>query len=597
MNAVFLGLTALDWLVVGAYIAGITALGLRSRSAVTSTGDYFMGGRRFGRVLMIAQAFGTGTRADQTVATIGTSYQVGLAGIWVQWLYLFSTPFFWLIAPIYRRLRYVTIGDFFERRYGAGMGAAYACVGLIYFAINIGVMLKGTAVTIEAITGGALSAPAAVAAMVAFFLAYGLAGGLVATVTTDFVQGIFILILSFLVIPFALAAVGGFGGLHDALPAARFDLIAAEQVTLFYVSMAVLNALVGVVVQPHHMAINGAGKTELSCRSGWTYGTFIKRFATLGWALTGLLAAALFPRLSQSDRAFGVAVTELLPAGLVGLMVAALAAAVTGACGAFMVNGSALFTRNFYIRYFRAEAPEAHYLTVARLSSLLVVAGGVGIALYLPTVLQGLELIWRVTAFLGVAFWLGVIWRRANRYGAWASLIVTAGLAFGTAALGWSFPQQVAVYLPLGLASMIVVSRLTRPEPEDRLNAFYSLLHTPVGEEARLREAGIEIVLEGGSEEMTQAKSALFASHAIATPLERAAPSVAAPTEVRRRIPLLDDSPLEARGHGLLLVDLLRLRERFSASRYAVDLRGFGIGWALVAAFLALALIVARIGA
>jgi Na+/proline symporter len=106
-----LGLALIDWIVIGIYIAGITALGLTTTKRVKSTGDYFMGGRRFGRLFMIAQAFGTGTRTDQAVAVIGASAQVGLAGIWYQWLYLFSTPFFWIIAPIYRRLRYLTVGS------------------------------------------------------------------------------------------------------------------------------------------------------------------------------------------------------------------------------------------------------------------------------------------------------------------------------------------------------------------------------------------------------------------------------------------------------------------------------------------------------
>ncbi|MCG8374694.1 MAG: hypothetical protein MI700_14215, partial [Balneolales bacterium] len=198
MEASFLGLNILDWLVIAGYIILITTIGLWANRGVKSTGDYFMGGRRFGKLLMIAQAFGAGTRTDQAVAVIGASSQIGLAGIWYQWLYLFSTPFFWLIAPIYRRLRYITIGDFFEQRFGTGMGAAYALVGLFWFAANIGVVLKGTGVTIEAITGGEISTNAAVIGMMLFFIFYGVLGGLVAAATTQLIQGFFILLLSFL---------------------------------------------------------------------------------------------------------------------------------------------------------------------------------------------------------------------------------------------------------------------------------------------------------------------------------------------------------------------------------------------------------------
>lgn len=573
---IFLGIHLLDWLVLGVYIAVITAIGLYSNKAVKSTGDYFMGGRRFGKLLMIAQAFGAGTRADQAVAVIGASSQIGLAGIWYQWLYLFSTPFYWLIAPIYRRLRYITIGDFFEQRYGTGMGAAYAFVGLLWFAANIGVVLKGTGVTIEAVTGGAVTTEMAVFGMVAFFVLYGLLGGLVAAASTQLIQGFFIILLSFLLIPFALSEAGGLASVHETIPDAWFSLVATEEVTLFFIIMAILNGLVGVVVQPHHMSINGSGKTEISCRTGWTYGNFIKRFVTLGWVFSGIFIAAAFPSLREADpslreQAFGFAIVELLPSGFVGLMIAAIVAAVVAACNNFMVNGSALFTRNCYKRFLNKNADQKHYLKIARVSSFFVVAVGVGIALYIPSVVEGLFLIWKIMAFLGIAFWMAIFWKKANRYGAWSSMIITAILAFTTDYYGWSFPEQVALYLPIGFATMITVSFLTKSEDEQKLNAFYSLLNTPVGHEDRLEAAGISVSDEDEQEERL--------------------PEIVD----ERTVSLLDNKLALEKGEGLILVDLLKLGKKFNFKDYNVDLKGFGISWAIVVGYLVLAYVLSQI--
>ncbi len=572
MDNAFLGLNILDWLVVIGYILIITAIGLWANRSVKSTGDYFMGGRKFGKLLMIAQAFGAGTRTDQVVAVIGASSQIGLAGIWYQWLYLFSTPFFWLIAPIYRRLRYITIGDFFEQRYGTGMGAAYAFIGLLWFAVNIGVVLKGTGVTIEAITGGIISTEAAVIGMMTFFVIYGALGGLVAAAKTQLIQGFFILLLSFLLIPFALDYVGGISVVHEALPEDWFDLIANEEVTLFFIIMAVLNGLIGVVVQPHHMAINGSGKTEISCRSGWTYGVFIKRFATLGWAFSGIFIAVVFPQIITADPAerelaFGYAIVELLPKGFVGLMIAAMVAAVVSACNNFMVNGSALFTRNFYRRFFNSDADEAHYLSVARISSFFVVAAGVSIALYIPSVVEGLFLIWKIMAFLGIAFWMAIFWKKANRYGAWSSMIVTAIIAFSTDAMGWSFPEQVALYLPIGFATMITVSYFTKSEDKSIINKFYSLLNTPVGHEEKLEEAGIS-------------SSDFQIPNSEQRRIEK---------DNQNTVPLIDNSSALETGEGLLLVDILKLKKTLSYKNYKVDIKGFGISWLIVCGYLVLA--------
>lgn len=563
----FLGLPWIDWSVIVLYIAVVTWVGWRSTRKVHSTGDYFMGGRRFGRLLMVAQAFGTGTRTDQVVAVVGASAQVGLAGIWYQWLYLFSTPFFWIISPVYRRLRYITIGDFFDQRYSPSIGAVYALVGLLYFSVNIGIILKGTGITIEAVSGGAIQMEWAVLGMMLFFLLYGLLGGLVAAAVTQYIQGLFILILSFMLIPFALSEAGGVGAVRAALPDDWFRLVATEEVTLFFIVMAVFNALVGIVVQPHHMAINGSGKDEISCRSGWTYGTFIKRAATLGWAFSGAIVVVLFPQLhdvsgAEREMAFGLAVTELLPSGFVGIMIAAMVAAVVAACNNFMVTGSALFTRNFYQRYIKRDGDEAHYLNVARVGSVLVVVLGVSFALLIPSVVQGLLLIWKIMAFMGIAFWMAVIWRRSNRWGAWISVLVAAGTSFYTEWLGWSFPEQAALYLPLGFLSFVLASKLTPAEPEEKLNAFYSLLNTPVGAEQRLVGTGIPVINEpalqpGQSEERTSVT-----------------------------IPLLDDRPAAERGESLLLVHLLRIRSVFDYRRFKVDLDGFAVGWLLVGGYL-----------
>src|SRR5688572_1769866 len=105
------GLTAADLIVVIAYLSGITAIGMHVSRRVKNTAGFFIGERKFGKALMIAQTLGTGTHSDQAVGVAGAAYQLGLAGIWYQWLWIFTTPFYWLLAPIYRRLRMVTIAD------------------------------------------------------------------------------------------------------------------------------------------------------------------------------------------------------------------------------------------------------------------------------------------------------------------------------------------------------------------------------------------------------------------------------------------------------------------------------------------------------
>lgn len=557
-----LGLHWLDWATIGLYFVATTWFGLRAARAMQGAGDYFMGGRRFGRLYMIAHALGTGTSAEQPVVVAGATYQLGLAGIWYQWLYLFATPFYWLLAPIYRRLRYVTMGDFFERRYGAGMGVAYTVLGLFNFTVGIALMLKGTALTIEAVSGGAMPYVVSVFAITILFVVYSYAGGLVAAISNDLLQGPLIVIMSILLLPFAVAAVGGLDGVQSNVPDAMWSLVAPTEVTLFFVLMVVINALVGIVVEPHHMAVCGAARSELASRTGWTYGNFVKRLLTLAWALTGVLAAVLYPGLEQREHAFGTLVQNLLPAGLVGLMIACMLAAVISTCDAFMIGSGALYTRNIHRRYVAPEMPVQREVWIGRGSSLVVVVLGVILALTLPTMIAGLKLLWTTAAAFGIAFWTAALWRRANAKGMAASLAVTLGCMLVTSPLGldWDLEYQIALYLPLGLAAIVLVSLATAPEDPERVRQFYTLLDTPVGREAELSAARIDMIDAGSIES-------------------------------------IDTAGAKSRGvwQGLILVDLLH-PSRWSAGRYRVDLLGFAAAWMLVLAIFALALLVAWFG-
>lgn len=567
------GLSTLDLAIVLAYLILMAGLGIWSHRKIHTMADFFMGNRAFGKIMMIAQTFGSGTHTAQPISVAGASYTEGISGIWYQWMWIFSTPFYWLLAPVYRRLRYVTIADFFRERYGRGMALLYVAIGLLYFCMNIGLVLKSAGTAVAGITDGAISPVLSIFIITVLFLLYGLVGGLHAIVLTDVVQGILTLAMSFMILPFALFKAGGLASLHTGLPAHMFDLVAGSEMTLFFIVMIVVNGLVGIVVHPHHMAMNGTGKTELACRMGWTFGTFLKRFATIGWAFVGLFSAFLFPGLEYSDRemAFGIAAKNLLPAGLVGVMLTALLSAGMSTCDGFMVHAAALLTNNVYSEYINPRAAAENKLRIGRLFSVVVVLGGIYFAFSFTSVIQGLLALLKVCSFLGLSFWAGIVWPRANCYGAFGSTVVMAGVSmYAEHVLHWPLPQQIALYLSLGVASLIVISKSTRPEPALQLKKFFTLLDTPVGEEHLLQQAGVEIMLEGVSET-----------------------SAATGSGWKDRLGAWFG---QNGGRGLLVVELGRLRHRFSWSRYRADLHGFLGACLLVVVLILLLFFIARWG-
>ncbi len=130
-------MTAADGIVLALYAVGTLAIGLLAARAVRSADDFWMGGRRFGRTTMVLFAFGSGTHTDQAVSVAAKTYTAGLSGIWLQWIWLFATPFYWWIAPIFRRMRARTTGDYFALRYAPSVAVLFAIVSVTQLVVNI----------------------------------------------------------------------------------------------------------------------------------------------------------------------------------------------------------------------------------------------------------------------------------------------------------------------------------------------------------------------------------------------------------------------------------------------------------------------------
>ena len=511
-----LGLHIADIFVLLLYLLGMAAIGFWSAKKIKQSHDFFMP-RRFGKAMMVMFGFGAGTHSDQAVGVASKSFTSGLSGIWYQWLWLPCTPFYWLIAPVMRRFRAITTGDVFEARYNRSVAMLYAVIGMLNLSVNIGLMLRGSSEVISASTQGLLSANAAIAVMTVVFVVYGVAGGLAAAIITDFIQGILTIIFSFLLLPLIMNAVGWMDGIREAIAdPQKLTLVAPAEIGSFYIAVIAFNALVGIVTQPHTMSNCAAGKTEMEGRFGWMFGNIIKRLCTIPWCLTGLAAIVYFGSRGiemEPDKVFGAVAGDFLPKilpGILGIFLAALLASVMSSCDAFMIASSALFTENIY-RPLSPDRPQRHYVTVGRIAAVVVVTGGVVFAYWLPGVVTGLEIFWKVSAMMGLAFWMGLFWRRTTVAGAWATTLVsfavmlfTSKISFGQYVL-WDFnadcaqflpdfmlmngqlylPWQMILYLSAGLISGIAVSMLTRPVAKEKLDNYYALIRTPIkpGEE------------------------------------------------------------------------------------------------------------------
>jgi Na+/proline symporter len=221
----------------------------------------------------------------------------------------------------------------------------------------------------------------------------------------------------------------------------------------------------------------------------YTVGIFGKRICTIAWMLTGLCAVVIYAKatLEDVDFVYGQMARDLLPdiaPGLIGLFIACMLASVMSTCDSLMVVASALFTENIYKKFFVVGKADKHYTLIGRIVSALVVFLGIFVAFNLESVVKGLEFYWKVSALMGIAFWIGLYWRRATVAGAWAATLTSLGAFIFTSKIPlgeyilWDFnahfadklpafmlwdgklylPWQMIIYLSAGFVVLVVVS-------------------------------------------------------------------------------------------------------------------------------------------
>jgi SSS family solute:Na+ symporter len=477
-----LGLHILDLLAILIYFLIVVFIGYIANRRIKDREDFFLGGRKFGKLVSVFLAFGAGTSSDTAITASRETYRTGMSGIWVQLLWLFVTPFYWIIAPWYRRLRVITGGDYFEERFQSKwLTNLYVVFGLLWFMFYIAIGFTAIGKTVEIVTVKPeseysqkekissqryqayrdlssrkqvldkdeksrlyeLSAEVKEGDIRAFYsyitpresvpvialivLLYGVLGGLFAAAWTDTLQGILIIILSVLLLPTGLAEIGWFSGLHAKTPEFMFNIIGSAETseyTWYYIIALIVMNLVGVSAQPHIFATGGGGaRDEMSARIGLVFGNFLKRFVTIMWALTGVLAFALFGKaVSDPDMIWGYATSQLLGPGFVGIMIACLLAAAMSSADAFMISGSALFTKNLYQPLFPGRS-ERHYVLIGRTVSVAMIVGAITLSLYFNNVLSLIKYIWQLPIIYGAVFWLSILWKKCSKPAALTAVI------------------------------------------------------------------------------------------------------------------------------------------------------------------------------
>ncbi len=439
-------LSTADLIIIGLYFCVVFAIGFYFSLKERTSSDYFLAGRNVGWFAIGASLFVSNISTEHFIGLAGSGASSGLAVGHFEWLACFMLLILgWIFVPFYLRSNVFTMPEFLERRFNRHCATYLASVSVIaYVFTKISVHLYAAAVVLERVVGWS-PMTAAIILVIATGI-YTIAGGLAAVIYTDLVQTLILVSGAVILTILGLHQVGGFGALRAALPPDYFHMIKPASDSAFpwtgiFFGAPILGVWYWCTDQVMVQRVLSA-RSEGHAKAATIFAGFLKILPVFILVLPGLIAVALYRELFQfgpdgrvlnGDIAYPTMIVNLLPSGLVGLMIAALLAALMGAMSSVFNSASTLVTLDFYKKY-RPNASERNLVNFGRGATGVMVVLGL---LWVPFIhlissqlyiyLQSVQAY--ISPPIAACFVLGILWPRLNGAGALSSLLT--GFALG----------------------------------------------------------------------------------------------------------------------------------------------------------------------
>ena len=492
--------SALDWGIVAAYLSISVVIGLLVRKYVRNMADFVTAGRGLGTCLGIATLTGT----EMGLVTLMYSAQKGFVGGFAAFHIAVAagvvTFFVWLTGLIVYRLRkmkVLTIPEFYERRFGRKTRILGGVVLVFGGILNMGLFLKVGSIFIVGVTG--LSAagwalPAVMTVLLVLVLLYTVLGGMISVVITDYIQFV-VLSAGVIVITVLSAGAVGWEGIFGTIQAEMGQkgfnpLVAEGEFGVEYVIWMFFLGLVGCALWPTAVARALAAESPRTVKKQFMWSSvsyMIRNMAPYFWGLCAFgyivtqspeLNAEFFPADGSGEGmdnlyAMPIFLGRVLPTGLLGVISAAMIAAFMSTHDSYLLCWSSVITQDVVAPIMKNKMSTAGRI---RLTRILIVVIGAYI-LYWGLVYEGSDDVWDYMAVTGAIYFTGAFallvgglyWKRASSTGAVLALLAGCSAILGLGpvqkCLGVDIPSARMGLIAIGLTVVaMVVGSLLFPD-------------------------------------------------------------------------------------------------------------------------------------
>ena len=473
-----MNLTNLDIGVFALYVLALLAIAYtvsRERQGhEKNTNDYFLASNALPWWAVGASLIAANISAEQIIGMSGSGFAIGLAIASYEWMAAITLIIVGkYFLPVFLKRGIYTMPQFLEQRYDHRVRSVMAVFWLgVYVLVNLTAVLWLGALAINTITG--IDMVYGMVFLGVFSLAYSLYGGLKAVAFTDIIQvvmlvfgGLFLSYVALDLISDGQGLIAGFSTLMDKAPE-KFDMILSPD-SPHYKDLPGISVLVGGmwIMNLSYWGFNQyiiqrtlAAKSLEEGQKGIAFAAFLKLLMPVIVVLPGIAAFVLSPDLERPDQAYPT-LMNLMPAGLKGLVFAALVAAIVSSLASMTNSVATIFTMDLY-KDKKPNESQQHYVTVGRVVSFsALVIAMIAAKPLLGSFDQAFQYIQEFTGFftpgIVVLFLLGVFWSRTTANGAIAAAIGSAVLSYGLKMLWPELPFMDRVGLVFILCTLLAV--------------------------------------------------------------------------------------------------------------------------------------------
>ncbi len=472
-------LSPLDLTIIILYFIVVLLIGFYFARRHAGTEDYFLAGRRLGWAVVGFSLFASNISSTTLVGLSGSAYATGISISNYEWMASVVLVFFSIFfIPYYLGARIYTMPEFLEKRFDSTCRYYFSVLTIVgnVFIDTAGTLFAGALVIQFFFPGLEYWQSALVLALVAGL--YTAAGGLSAVVYTDTIQAVIILIGATAVTLLALSAVGSWDAVVEQTPPEMLSVIQP----LDDPTMPWLGLLLGVPILGFYFwctnqfivqRVLGARNIE-HARWGSLFAALLKLPVLFIMVFPGLMARQLYPGLERPDLVFPTLISDLLPVGLKGLMLAGLVAAIMSSIDSTLNSASTLVTMDF-VKKLRPRTPDERLALYGRATTLIIMVVS---AAWTPVVASFGTLFGYLQSALAylvppvaAVFIFGLFWKRANARGALAGLVAGHVLSLFVLVLqirgvdtGIHFLIWAGIFFGFSVLVILLVS-LTGPAP------------------------------------------------------------------------------------------------------------------------------------